>query len=102
MSDVYSDLMLHWISTNVYKITRKNILVKLEKLMKTYSDLRKYPKKKRGNANFQKLETFNTDCAKLFDVECNDPIRLKDQEKKWKVKCDVEFYNGMAKIPQVS
>ena len=52
--DVASDIILHWISCNIYTKARKNVTIQLEDVFKNYRDLQKYPKKKRGDTFYQK------------------------------------------------
>ena len=102
---ISTDMMHHWISCNVYTITQKNVQAKLTKIMKEYSDLKKYPKAKKGDSYESKLLEFKLQCDSLFDIKTNDDTRIKDQEKKWRVKqtlADIEFYKNQALIPQVS
>ena len=73
--------------------------------MKEYSDLKKYPKAKKGDSYELKLLEFKLQCDSLFDIKTNDDTRIKDQEKKWGVKqtlADIEFYKNQALIPQMS
>ena len=46
--DVCSDVMLHWVLCNVYTVTHcHSVLTKLEQIVETYWNLKKYPRKKR-------------------------------------------------------
>ena len=83
------------------QLPEKNVITKLEKLMKTYKYLQEYPRKKKGDKYYSVLDSFSN---KLFDIKCKDHARLKDQEKKWRVKqtkTDIEFYNNQTLVPQV-
>ena len=90
--DVCSDVMLHWVLCNVYTVTQKVVLTKLEQLVETYSNLKKYPRKKRKDTYFQNIENFRVEFGKLFDIKCNDQKCIKDQEKKCRVMLLMLFY----------
>ena len=81
--NVAADVMNHWISCNVYTITRKSITNKLEKLVITYNNLRKVPLKKKGPTYDTNLDNFSKLCTDLFDIRCTDPVRLSREEANW-------------------
>ena len=79
--DVCSDVMLHWVLCNVYTVTQKAVFTKLEQIVETYQNLKKYPRKKRKDAYFKNIENFRVECRKLFDIKCNDQKCIKDRRK---------------------
>ena len=86
-------------------MTRKSVRAKLEDLTKSYNNLEKVPKGKRGSTFFSRLKNFKVNCGNLFDIRCKNGDRIKRQEKLWGVKEtneDVEFYQnqleGMIRI----
>ena len=97
--------MLHWVLCNVYTATRKVVLTKLQQIVETYWNLKKYPRKKRKDTFFKNTENFRVECGKLFYIKCNNQKRIKDQEKKWRVKKteeDLLFHHNQTLVPQVS
>ena len=96
--DAYSDVMLHWVLRNVYTVTQKAVLTKLEQIVETYRNLEKYPRKKRRDTYFKNNEKFRVECGKLFDIKCHDQKRIKDQEKEE----DLLFDHYQTLVPQVS
>ena len=81
------------------------MLTKLQQIVETYRNLKKYPRKKRKDTFFKNIENFRVECGKLFNIKCNDQKRIKDQEKKWRVKQteeDLLFYLNQTLVPQVS
>ena len=41
--DICSDVMLHWVLYNVYNVTQKAVLTKLEQIVETYRNLKSSP-----------------------------------------------------------
>ena len=62
---------------NVYTVTQKAVLTKLEQIVETYQNLKKYPRKKRKDTFFKNIENFRVECGKVFDIKCNDQKRIK-------------------------
>ena len=77
------DVMLHWISCNVYTITKKAVRKKLDELVKSFRDLQKIPKAKRGKDFYSRLKNFQIKCNALFDIRCNDNNRRESQQRVW-------------------
>ena len=89
------DIMLHWISCNVYTVSRKSVRKKLDDLINDFRVIQKNPKAKRGNTFYSKLAEFKSHCDSLFNIRCLDETRKKVQEKLWDVDEtaeDIEFY----------
>ena len=81
------------------------MLTKLEQVVETYRNLKKYPRKKRKDTYFKKTENVRAEYGKLFDIKCNDQKPIKNQEKKWRVKQTEEvllFYHNQTLVPQIS
>ena len=97
LENICLDIMLHWISCNVYTVTRKTVRRKLEEIVETYKDLKKVPKAKRGETFYLRLQNFKSNCEALFDIKCQDEERIKSQQSLWGVKetnIDNEFYKN--------
>ena len=103
-ADIASDIMIHWISCNIYTITRKAVLNKIEQYMKIYKDLLKYPRSKKGETYYTRVSQFKEQCNCLFDIKCTDPARINVQEKLYGVRMsddDKQFYINQTLQPQV-
>lgn len=99
------DIMLHWITCNVYTIAFPNVKHYIKKVLDTYTSLKKVPKIKRGETYSKNLLEFISQCSGLFDIKCVDMARLRQQETIWGVKQtkeDLEFYQNQCLVPQVS
>ena len=86
MTDVASDIMLHWISCNIYTMTCKSVVNKLEATIETYKNLKKHPLAKRGKTFYMKLKQFREKCEQLFDMNCGDESCRKKKETLQNVK----------------
>ena len=98
--NVAADVMNHWISCNVYTITKRSVINELEKLVTNYNNLKKVPLKKKGPTYATNLDNFSKVCTELFDIRCTDPVRLSEQEATWNVtesQREREFYDGQCK-----
>ena len=101
---VASDVILHWIACNVYTGTHRSVQNKLTKLLDNYTYLKKQPKIKRGEIYCNNLNLFKRECDALCGIKCLDPLRLKDQPKRWNVKqteedFDISLLDTTVKFP---
>ena len=77
--------MLHWINCNVYSQSRKTVTEKLKKYKQELSDLRHYPKAKRGHTHWSRVTKFVNDCQKLFEIKgSSERVKHKKICGKWK------------------
>lgn len=103
-ADVASDLMLHWIFSNIYTIGEKRVKLQVKQLHESFIKLNKVPVIKRKNTFYERLQKFIDESNELFDIKVKCKDRLHKQEKLWGVKTsknDELFYENMCKIPQV-
>ena len=66
-------------------LSLEKVTEKLKKYKQELSDLRRYPKVKRGDTYWSQVTKFVNDCQKLFDIKGSSE-RIKAQENLWKVK----------------
>ena len=96
--DVAADVILHWISSNIYTKALKDVCMKVTKIFeKSYTC-------QKGSSYVLKLQNFVKECEELFDIKYTDATRLKDQQDQWKVKQtdeDLESYKKQCLVPQV-
>ena len=95
--NVCLDIMIHWISCNVYTVSRRTVRTKLDELVKKYRDLNKIQKVRRNDNYYTKLKNFKSICESIFDIKCLDVDRKKRQEDLWGVKetaDDLQFYQN--------
>ena len=69
VTDVVSDIIFHWISCNIYTMTRRSVINKLKAIIETYRNLKKYPLAKRGTTFYMKVNQFRENCEQLFDIK---------------------------------
>ena len=93
MTDVASDIMLQWISCNIYTMWYTifiqylySVVNKLEAIIETYKNLKKHPLAKRGKTLYMKFKQFHEKCEQLFDISCGDESCRKKQETLQNVK----------------
>ena len=60
-------VMLHWISSHAYIVTRKSAQAKLDGIIRSCKDLKKVPKAKRIETFYSGLKNFP-----LFNISCHD------------------------------
>ena len=97
------DIMNHWIYCNVYTISRKAVVNKITESLKTFTQLREYPKSKKKDTYWERYDVFLEQYRQLFDIKYTTYERKKSQEKIWKVDMterDEIFYENMKKTPQ--
>ena len=66
-------------------MTYIGVVNKLEAIIETYRNLKKYPLAKRGTTFYMKVNQFRENCEQLFDIKW-DESRWKKQETLWNVK----------------
>ena len=76
--NVCLDVMLHWVSCNVYTVTSKNVQTKLDGIIKSYRDLKKVPKAKRGETFYSRLKNLQVKCGALSST--SDIMMKKGKE----------------------
>ena len=67
-------------------MTGRGVVNKLEAIVETYRNLKKYPLAKRGTTFYMKLKQCCENCGQLFDIKCGDECRRKKQDILWSVK----------------
>ena len=72
--------MIHWVLCNVYTVTQKAVLTKLQQIVETYRNLKKYPRKKRKDTFLKNIENFRVECGKLFYIKCNNQKCIKGEK----------------------
>ena len=99
LNEIVWKLVCHWTLCNVYPMNRKAIRSALEKYMKEFNILRKYPMKKKGKTYWERVTTFLGDMHKIFDIKA-DEERVIELVRFWDVKNDTDFYNSQCLVPQ--
>ena len=69
---VAKELINIWIFCNVYPVNEITVKQKIFALMKTFSSIDRYSKKKRGKSFLQKEAEFMKDMDELFNIFCSD------------------------------
>ena len=84
--NVATELRDLWIWCNVYPISEQRIADKIYNLMKEFSAIDRYPKKKRKIAFLKKEEEFIAAKDNLFDIFCNDDLKRRELERSYKLQ----------------
>ena len=79
------DIMLHWVTCNVYTQSRKTVTKKVDKHKTELFKLHDFPISKKGATYWQRLACFVQESNKLFDIK-GSPVRINAQEQIWSVK----------------
>ena len=78
---VAKELINICIFCNVYPVNEKIVKQDIFALVKTFSSINRYSKKKRGKSFLQKEAKFMTDMDELFDIFCSDNQQRRQLEK---------------------
>ena len=78
---VAKELIIIWIFCNVYPVNEITVKQKIFTLMKTFSSIDRYSKKKRGKSFLQKEVEFMRDMDELFDIFCSGDQQRRQLEK---------------------
>jgi len=78
---VAKELINIWIFCNVYPVNAITVKQKMFALMKTFSSIDRYSKKKRGKSFLQKEAEFMRDMDEIFDIFCSDDQQRRQLEK---------------------
>ena len=92
---VANELFDQWVWSNVYPMHLLTIIQKVEKLVKEFSILDRWPKKRRYAHFFEKESQFLQDIDKLFDIFCTDKHQRLCLERQYKLRMsdrDYEYY----------
>jgi hypothetical protein len=74
------NVMEIWISLNVYTKSQSRIVVDIEQLYKSYEELKRYPRKKKGTSYWLKFKDFSDNSKILFNILGNDDV-IKSKKK---------------------
>lgn len=102
--NIAKDLVLHWVYCNIYTIKIDHVEVQVEKLIKEYTRLKNYPKKKRGPKFYKDLSDFKTQLGSLMDIKVIDHSRQSRLEDIWGVRMsfdDYKFYENQKQTPPI-
>ena len=89
-------LQEHWLFCNIYAMTRRSVKLKILDLYSNFITLTQTRKNRRNEIFLGKVEEFNKDANKLFDIFCVDTTARENLEKIFGVKMTEEewrFYN---------
>ena len=78
---VAKELINIWIFCNFYPVNEITVKQKIFALMKSFSSIDRYCKKKRGKPFLQKEAEFLRDMDELFDIFCSDDQQRRQLEK---------------------
>jgi len=93
---VAKELINIWIFCNVYPVNEITVKQKIFALVKTFSPIDRYSKKKRGKSFLPKQAEFMRDMDELFDISCSDNKQRSQLEKQHLLRMtdkDFEFYS---------
>ena len=93
---VAKELINIWTFCNVYPVNEITLKQKIFALMKTFSSIDRYNKKKRGKSFLQKEAEFLRDMDELLDNFCSDDQQRRQLEKQHLLRMtdkDFEFYS---------
>ena len=94
---VEKELINIWIFCNVYPVNEITVKQKIFALMKTFSSIDRYSKKKCGKSFLQKEAEFMREMDELFDIFFSDDQQRKQLEKQYLLRMtdkDFEFYSN--------
>ena len=95
-NDVAKEVYNRWVWCNIYPLHQYSISKKIQALIKSFTRLDRWSKKKRGESFLSEESEFLSKVDKLFDVICIDEDQRRCLEKKHGLRMtddDYSFYN---------
>ena len=93
---VAAELVMHWISSNVYSIHELTVAKKIFNMITEFKAVDHYPKKKLSKPSHVAEESqFVSDAEKLFDIFCENHQRRRELQKMYRLRMtpdDFLFY----------
>ena len=80
----------HWLFCNIYTLRPRHIEKHILQLYKQFNNLIQTRSNRRNEAYLKRVEDFNNESMKLFDVFCQDEEARKKLEAQYEIKMDVE------------
>ena len=80
----------HWLFCNIYTMRPRHIEKHILQLYKQFNNLIQTRSSRRNEAYLKRVEDFNNESMKLFDVFCQDEETRKKLEAQYEVKMDVD------------
>ena len=97
---VAKELINFWIFCNVYPVNEITVKQKIFALMKTFSSIDRYSKKKRGKSFLQKEAEFMREMDELFDIFFSDDQQRRQLEKQYLLRMTKIFNSILTKNDQ--
>ena len=85
LRQVAEELRIHWISHNVYPITKKSVVTRLQKTFNCFRKLSRTDISKRKDTWLEDYEDFKATAGKLFDIFNEDESQRKKLEDQYGV-----------------